>query len=152
MGTMLMIQINPIILNKLLTQLKDVKIIYVGLIGSRFWKESHEYSDWDFIAIIESDVDLFTSWKQDNLNIHYWGFTNFKTALAYSNPLAWEWLNYSQEVLGKKPDLNYLVDTYALFKKLEYNIKKEFGDKNLTAKQLKWKNRYLKFISKLNIH
>lgn len=149
---MLMIQINPIILNKLLTELKGKKIVYVGLVGSRFWEENNEHSDWDFVAIIESTKDLFTSWKQDNLNIHYWGFNNFKTALSYSNPLAWEWLNYSQEVLGEKPDLNYLVNSYSLVKKLESNIKKEFGDKILTTKQLKWKSRYLNFISGLNIY
>lgn len=143
------IQINQIIHNQIDFYLKDFDIVYIGLIGSRYWHTELENSDWDFAVIVKNCPNLFESYKVNNLNFHLWNYDNFKNALKNSNPLAWEWLNYSQVIKGNLPDLNYLVNESVLLQRIIQNTKEEFSNKNLTYKQANWKKRYEGFIKHL---
>nr|DAH05712.1 MAG TPA: putative nucleotidyltransferase [Caudoviricetes sp.] len=148
-GIMLMTQINPTILRECLKILEPYEIIYLGLVGSRYWKTEVESSDWDFFCIVEVDKDCFKSYKNNQLNIHLWGCRNFKNALSKSNPLAWEWLNYSQPVQGQLPDLNHLADTSLLLSRIKHNTQQEFSNQTLSYKQSNWQKRYEGFIQQL---
>lgn len=59
-----MTQINQTILNRLKDYLETYDVVYVGLVGSRFWKTEVETSDWDFVAIVHSDTDYLTVLKK----------------------------------------------------------------------------------------
>lgn len=144
-----MTQINPIILNRLKDFLESYNVVYVGLIGSRYWGTEVSTSDWDFIAIVHSNSDLFISIKENGLNIHFWGYKNIQNALSVNNPLAWEWANYSFPVYGTKIDMNYLIDKDRLLQRIKDNIFNEFEGKQLLYKQLNWKKRYEYFIQLL---
>lgn len=144
-----MTQISQTILDKLNQELENKEVVFVGLVGSRFWGQDNENSDWDVITVMHSDEDLFESCKKDNLNIHYWGYKNFETALSKSNPLAWEWLNYCQLIKGNLPSLNHLVDLPLLVERFKRNIAKEFNHAPLTTKEQYWYDRYQMLIKKL---
>ena len=144
-----MTQINQTILNRLKDYLETYDVVYVGLVGSRFWKTEVETSDWDFVAIVHSDTDLFSSIKEDGLNIHFWGYSNIKNALSVSNPLAWEWTNYSFPVYGERLDMNFLVDKGRLVQRIKENTSKEFDGQQLSYKQSNWKKRYEYFVKLL---
>ena len=146
---MQMTQINQTILNRLKDYLETYDVVYVGLVGSRFWKTEVETSDWDFVAIVHSDADLFESIKEGKLNIHFWGYDNIKNALSVSNPLAWEWTNYSFPVYGERPDMNFLVDKDRLVQRIKENTSKEFDGQQLSYKQSNWKKRYEYFVKLL---
>lgn len=144
-----MTQINPTILNDIPLFLDEYSVIYIGLVGSRYWKTETENSDWDFVVIVESEEDCFKSIKSGSLNLHLWGYRNFQNALGKSNPLAWEWLNYSQPIQGQMPDLNYLVDKSLLLSRIKHNTQQEFSHQTLSYKQSNWKKRYEGFIQQL---
>ena len=144
-----MTQINQTILNRLKDYLETYDVVYVGLVGSRFWKTEVETSDWDFVAIVHSDTDLFSSIKEDGLNIHFWGYSNIRNALSISNPLAWEWTNYSFPVYGERLDMNFLVDKDRLVQRIKENTSKEFDGQQLSYKQSNWKKRYEYFVKLL---
>lgn len=144
-----MTQINQTILNRLKDYLETYDVVYVGLVGSRFWKTEVETSDWDFVAIVHSDTDLFSSIKEDGLNIHFWGYSNIRNALSVSNPLAWEWTNYSFPVYGERLDMNFLVDKDRLVQRIKENTSKEFDGQQLSYKQSNWKKRYEYFVKLL---
>lgn len=146
---MQMTQINQTILNRLKDYLETYDVVYVGLVGSRFWKTEVETSDWDFVAIVHSDTDLFSSIKEDGLNIHFWGYSNIRNALSISNPLAWEWTNYSFPVYGERLDMNFLVDKDRLVQRIKENTSKEFDGQQLSYKQSNWKKRYEYFVKLL---
>lgn len=144
-----MTQINLTILNELKDYLKSYNVVYVGLVGSRYWNTETENSDWDFVAIVHSDTDLFESIKEGKLNIYFWGYNNVRNALTVSNPLAWEWTNYSFPVYGEKPDMNFLVDKDRLVQRIKENTSKEFDGQQLSYKQSNWKKRYEYFVKLL---